>query len=80
MNKIRLSSAFDGDIIKVVSNEYDENIVTNKWGLHFVDRIRFYKIVKVSNNGSAFCKGFDGKTKWFSLSTDKTIVAAYTHA
>ena len=60
----RRGMIFDGDIIAVLEKVYDEGIKSHKWEVHFVERLCFYKVVSVSNNGAIRAKDKHGRIVW----------------
>lgn len=64
LNRIRLGLVIDGDYIRVAEK----------------GDLVFYKVLKISNNFSAYCEGPDGKKRWFDTSLDTNIVGAFREA
>lgn len=60
----RRGMIFDGDIIAVWEKVYDEGIKSHKWEVHFTERLCFYKVVSVSNNGAIRAKDKHGRIVW----------------
>lgn len=67
---------FDGDLIRVLCRCYDESIISEKWGLHFVDRIKFFRVDSINNNGTIKAHDLSGKLKTFCAS-DSNILQAF---
>ena len=65
---------FDGDIIAVMENVYDEASPLKRWDARFVKRKRYYKASVVRNNGAIWAKGIDNKHKWLNV---KDVIACY---
>jgi predicted nucleic acid binding AN1-type Zn finger protein len=77
MKKVRKGEAFDGDIIKVRESVFDERWKSKKYHDHFVTRIRYYIISRISNNGNAYCYSHRTRGAWFNIYTDKRVIAVY---
>lgn len=60
----RRGMILDGDIIAVWEKVYDEGIKSHKWEVHFTERLCFYKVVSVSNNGAIRAKDKHGRIVW----------------
>ena len=65
--EIRKGQAFDGDIVKATSIECGD-ILKN----------RFYKIVKITNNGNAYCKDSKGRFTWINVDVSQRVIGVYT--
>ena len=64
LNRVKLDLVIDGDYIRVAEK----------------GDLVFYKVLKISNNSSAYCEGPDGKKRWFDTSLDTNIVGAFREA
>lgn len=75
--KIRTGMVFDGDIIKILDDVFDESIKSKCWSKNFVKQTKFLKVDSVSNNGTI--KAHDKNQRFYLLyAGEKRIVAAYT--
>ena len=73
INKLHV---IDGDIIRVLCRCYDDNIISQKWAVHFVDCIKFFKVDSVNNNGTIKAHDLSGKLKTFCAS-DSNVLQAF---
>lgn len=65
---LEVTAPFDGDIVAVIENEYDESLECIKiWGQRFVKRKRFYRAADVRNSGSIKAYDIHKKPHWFHV-------------
>ena len=74
--KINKGSAHDGDIVRVIESVFDDSIGSDIWANNFVNRVRYFRITMVKNNGT--CHGYDsnGNFRLFHL-LDRKIEGVY---
>ena len=65
---------YDGDIVSVIENVYNETSPLKRWDARFVKKKSFYRAENVRNNGSVWACGIDGRHKWLHV---KDVVACY---
>lgn len=75
--KIRIGMVFDGDIIKILDDAFDESIKSKRWSENFVKQAKFLRIDSVTNNGTI--RAHDKNRRFYLLNTNEPkIIAAYT--
>ena len=68
-----------GDIIKIIFEEYNENIISKNYHMHFVHVTRFLKVISISNNGNIHAIDYKNRPIYhlYALDKYKPIKAVY---
>lgn len=74
---IRPGEVFNGDIVKVRIMMYDDNIKSEKYLVPFVNRIKYYKVLNIDNNGNAETIDTAGHLLYINIFVNPSFIGAY---